>query len=60
MCASPGFLATNLGGSAEQLKAMGAGDPALGGAFIKGIIEGERDADVGKVLSRYGTGIQAW
>ncbi|TFB02864.1 hypothetical protein CCMA1212_005279 [Trichoderma ghanense] len=55
---SPGFLATNLGGVPEMLKAMGAGDPALGGEFIRGVVEGERDGDAGKVVTRQGT--QPW
>lgn len=29
---------------------MGAGDPSLGGTFIKDVIEGKRDEDVGKVI----------
>ncbi|KAL7904608.1 NAD(P)-binding protein [Trichoderma velutinum] len=55
---SPGFLATNLGGVPEFLKAAGAGDPAIGGEFIRKVTEGERDADAGKVLSKDGT--QEW
>lgn len=49
---SPGFLATGLGGNAEANKNNGAGDPALGGQFIKDVVEGKRDADVGKVILR--------
>ncbi|KAK5654535.1 hypothetical protein OQA88_7164 [Cercophora sp. LCS_1] len=55
---SPGFLATGLGGNPEVLKKMGAGDPALGGGFIKKVVDGERDADAGKVITR--DGVQAW
>lgn len=55
---SPGFLATKLGGDQEGNKKMGAADPALGGSFIKDIIEGKRDADVGKAITR--DGIQPW
>jgi NAD(P)-dependent dehydrogenase (short-subunit alcohol dehydrogenase family) len=55
---SPGFLATNLGGSQERNKKMGAGDPALGGTFIRDVVEGARDADVGMVVRR--GGIQPW
>lgn len=51
---NPGWLATNLGGTREKLKALGAGDPALGGTLIKQVIEGERDADVGKVVLSQG------
>ncbi|KAJ3497649.1 hypothetical protein NLG97_g1747 [Lecanicillium saksenae] len=55
---SPGFLATKLGGDQEGNKQMGAGDPALGGIFIKDIVEGKRDADIGKAITR--DGIQPW
>jgi NAD(P)-dependent dehydrogenase (short-subunit alcohol dehydrogenase family) len=55
---SPGFLATNLGGNVEMLKKMGAGDPALGGTFIKDVVDGKRDGDHGKVIRR--DEVQAW
>ncbi|KAF3907135.1 hypothetical protein ABW21_db0205002 [Orbilia brochopaga] len=51
-CISPGFLATDLGGNKERLKAAGAGDPAVGGTFIREVVEGARDEDVGKVIRR--------
>ncbi|OLN85837.1 (+)-neomenthol dehydrogenase 2 [Colletotrichum chlorophyti] len=57
-CISPGFLATNLGGDPELLKKMGAGKPSQGGLLIKQVVEGERDADVGKVVNK--DGIQPW
>lgn len=57
-CISPGFLATNLGGVPDQLKALGAGPPSIGGEFIRKVTEGERDADAGKVLSK--DGVQEW
>lgn len=57
-CISPGFLATGLGGNQEANKKFGAEDPALGGTFIRSVLEGERDEDVGKVVSR--AGVQAW
>ncbi|POR36724.1 Uncharacterized protein TPAR_03075 [Tolypocladium paradoxum] len=57
-CVSPGFLATNLGGRPELLKRAGAGDPAIGGELIRKVVEGERDADVGKVITS--DGIQPW
>jgi NAD(P)-dependent dehydrogenase (short-subunit alcohol dehydrogenase family) len=57
-CISPGFLATGLGGSLEANKKMGAGDPATAGEFVRSVLEGERDADVGKVVLR--DGLQAW
>lgn len=56
---SPGFLATGLGaGDPEVLKKMGAGDPEVAGPFIKSVVEGERDGDVGRVVSR--DGVQEW
>lgn len=56
---SPGFLATNLAGaSPEQLRKMGAKEPKEGGDFVRKVIEGERDADKGKVI-RF-DGIQPW
>jgi NAD(P)-dependent dehydrogenase (short-subunit alcohol dehydrogenase family) len=58
-CISPGFLATGLAGvGADKLKAMGAGDPSLGGTFIEEVVEGARDADSGKVVNS--TGLQPW
>lgn len=55
---SPGFLATGLGGDAELNKKLGAADPSLGGEFVKNVLEGQRDADVGKVVLR--DGVQPW
>ena len=58
---SPGLLATGLGripGGPELLKKMGAEDPALGGNFVRDVVEGKRDEDVGKVVSRQG--VQPW
>lgn len=56
---SPGFLATNLGGMGpEFLQKMGAGDPSIGGIFIKDVVEGKRDDDVGQVINK--DGVQAW
>ncbi|KAI0857996.1 hypothetical protein F4860DRAFT_487373 [Xylaria cubensis] len=56
---SPGFLATGLGGvGLEKLKQMGALDPAIGGHFLKDVVEGKRDHDEGKVIRR--DMIQPW
>lgn len=56
---SPGFLATGLGGvGVEQLKQMGARDPSEGGNFIKAVIEGDRDGDVGRVI--HAAAVQPW
>lgn len=59
-CVSPGFLATGLmvPGEPDKMKAMGAGDAAIGGLLLRKVVEGERDADVGKVVSQ--AGVQAW
>ena len=57
---SPGLLATNLGGMGpERMRAMGAKDPSIGGDLIRRVIEGERDADVGKVVNQDGA-VQDW
>ncbi|KAL5353201.1 hypothetical protein ACLOAV_001234 [Pseudogymnoascus australis] len=57
-CISPGFLATGLGAGQETNKQMGAGDPAIGGNFIKDVVEGKRDQEAGKII-RTGS-IQPW
>ncbi|KAH9895399.1 hypothetical protein F4778DRAFT_794280 [Xylariomycetidae sp. FL2044] len=51
----PGFLLTGLGNvQPERLKAMGAGHPSIGANVIKSVVEGERDADVGKIVGKSG------
>jgi NAD(P)-dependent dehydrogenase (short-subunit alcohol dehydrogenase family) len=55
---SPGFLATGLGGNPEMIKKMGAGNPEIAGPFIRAVIEGERDGDAGKAITK--DGIQPW
>jgi NAD(P)-dependent dehydrogenase (short-subunit alcohol dehydrogenase family) len=57
-CISPGYLATGLGGDQEENKKRGAGDPSVGGNFVKDVVEGKRDQDMGKVI-RNGS-IQPW
>ena len=47
---APVLCATNLGGDAEAARQMGARDPALGAALVLSVMEGKRDADVGKML----------
>jgi hypothetical protein len=37
---------------------MGAIDPAIGGNFVKDVVEGKRDGDVGKVIRK--DGVQPW
>lgn len=59
-CVAPGMLATNLGGlGPEAAKAMGAGPASLGGDILKRVVEGERDDDTGKIVSKDG-GISRW
>ncbi|KAM0283743.1 hypothetical protein ACHAQH_002332 [Verticillium albo-atrum] len=53
-CISPGHLATGLGGNAEVHKKLGALDPSVGASLIRKVLEGERDADAGKVVSNQG------
>jgi len=55
---SPGLLATGLGGDVELLRRLGAGHPSAGGRLLRDVIEGRRDADVGKVVNKDGT--QVW
>lgn len=57
-CVSPGWLATGLGVGTETNKQMGALDPAIGGQIVKNVVEGGRDADVGKIVLR--EGVQPW
>ncbi|PVH75659.1 putative short chain dehydrogenase [Cadophora sp. DSE1049] len=51
---SPGFLATGLGPGAEFTRKMGALEPGVGAEVVRGVVEGERDADVGKVVKKDG------
>jgi NAD(P)-dependent dehydrogenase (short-subunit alcohol dehydrogenase family) len=56
---SPGFLATGLGDlGIEKLKQMGARDASVGGEFLRDVIQGKRDQDVGKAIRI--DGIQTW
>ncbi|PNY24590.1 Uncharacterized protein TCAP_05470 [Tolypocladium capitatum] len=57
-CVSPGFLATNLGNQPDILRKLGAREPDVGGQVIRTVVEGQRDADVGKVIME--NGIQPW
>jgi len=50
---SPGFLATGLGQHGrETLLKLGAKEPSVGGEFIRDIVEGKRDSDVGKIIRK--------
>jgi len=55
---SPGFLATGLGAGVETNKSLGAQDPETVGPFVKSVLDGQRDGDVGKVI--LGDRVQAW
>jgi NAD(P)-dependent dehydrogenase (short-subunit alcohol dehydrogenase family) len=50
----PGFLATDLGNMREKVKEMGGGHPSIAGKLLKSVVEGERDADVGKIANKDG------
>lgn len=54
----PGFLETDLGGGREAVKKMGAGHASAGGNILRRVVEGERDADVGKLVVK--DGLSAW
>ena len=50
---SPGMLATGLGGvGPERLRQMGAIEPEVGANFLRDVVEGKRDDDVGLVIGR--------
>ncbi|KAH6717172.1 short chain dehydrogenase/reductase [Leptodontidium sp. 2 PMI_412] len=57
----PGFVRSNLRGTSEEAISGGggAGDPANSGKGILAIIQGERDADVGKFVNSEG-GLHGW
>lgn len=56
---SPGFLATNISRAGPDfLRKAGAGEPIEGGRLIRNVIEGERDADVGRIVTK--DGVQQW
>lgn len=38
---------------------MGALDPAIGGQLIRDVVQGKRDADIGKIVRSNGA-IQPW
>ncbi|KAL2848295.1 hypothetical protein BJX68DRAFT_238839 [Aspergillus pseudodeflectus] len=55
---SPGMLATGLAGGPEAMKKIGAEDASVAGPFFRGILEGERDEEVGAIITR--KGVQPW
>ncbi|KIX94645.1 uncharacterized protein Z520_09691 [Fonsecaea multimorphosa CBS 102226] len=50
----PGFLETDLGNARHLAKEMGAKHPSIGGQFIRSVVEGARDDDVGKIVVKDG------
>jgi len=54
----PGFLVTDISGNKEWSRRMGAEEPELGGKFILSVMNGERDADAGKVVKH--DGVWGW
>ena len=57
---SPGFVVSNLRGTTEDLRTGWGktGDPIVSGQTILSIMEGERDADVGKLMHK--DGVYPW
>ena len=58
---SPGFVVSNLRGTDDDSRngwGMGAGNPDVAGDFILNIINGERDADAGKLIHK--DGVYPW
>lgn len=56
----PGFVVSNLRGTTEEQRSGwgNAGDPRVSGETIRSIIEGKRDADVGKLVHK--DGVYSW
>ncbi|KAF7876577.1 hypothetical protein EAF04_001665 [Stromatinia cepivora] len=54
----PGFLATGLNGPPDIMRKMGAAEPETGASLILSVVNGERDADKGKVVCS--DGVRAW
>ena len=54
----PGHRATNLGGSREVARSMGATDPEDGARVVVDTVEGKRDGDKGKVVCE--EGLRPW
>ena len=50
----PGYRATNLSGDAEMAKGTGATDPMLGAEVVVGVVVGNREEEVGKLVSEKG------
>lgn len=50
----PGMLITDLGGMRDKAAAMGCQPASIGGKLLRSVVEGERDADVGKIVIKDG------
>lgn len=57
-CISPGRLAMGLGNEQDVSEFLGAGDPATAGQFVRAVLEGQRNMDVGRVAVR--NGVHPW
>lgn len=53
---SPGFVRSNLRGSSEEARSGWgkAGDPEVSGQIVLSIVQGKRDADVGRFVHKDG------
>lgn len=54
----PGFLATELNGPPDMMRKMGAAEPETAASLVLSVINGERDAEKGKVV--HSDGIRPW
>ena len=52
-------METDLGGIRDMAKKMGLQHASIGGKLVRSVVEGERDADVGKIVAKDG-GILSW
>ena len=58
-CADPGLNATNLiAGAKDAAVKLDIPGPEVGGELVASVVKGGRDADVGRVVGRYG--VQEW
>jgi NAD(P)-dependent dehydrogenase (short-subunit alcohol dehydrogenase family) len=57
-CVSPGYLATGLGVGSAGNKQAGAIDPSIGAGFVRLVVEGGRDDDIGKAIRK--DDVQPW
>ena len=50
----PGMMVTNLGGVPELAKKMGSLHPSISGNFVRTVVEGARDGETGKLITKGG------